>query len=161
MEIDGRSGYKWPFKISYPTSQPCFCAQPTPGCTERWHPLPLQFRNRNSQPPSYVWWCQSNDFSFHLLREKNHLHDHLYSAVIYICVFSFSLCVLGAVPGEWNHSLSTLLLSSVWKTPNQSTQIYVLERTAMQCTKLALCSLSVYVKTNSITIFCKQMLYYE
>lgn len=74
--------------------QPCLCEQSPPGFNERWHPLPLQFRNGNSQPTSYVWWCQSNIcFDFHLWKKitsKIILIQKLF--MFFVCFLSVCVC---------------------------------------------------------------------
>lgn len=77
--------------------QHCLCEQSPPGFNERWRPLPLQFRNRNSWPTSYVWWCQGNIcFDFHLWKKitsKIIFIQKLF--MFFVCFFQF-VCVGGS-----------------------------------------------------------------
>lgn len=82
--------------------------------------------------------------SFSKKKTKKHAFFFRKKIFTFFPLFS-SLSASGAVPGEWRLSLSTLRLSSIWKTLNQSIPISVQELTAMRCIKSALCYLSAYV----------------
>lgn len=140
------------FSLIFSTSiaQPSVCEQPPPGSAEKWRPLPLQLGDLHPRPAGHVWWRQGNaPVTFtaekHTTKKSTVPIFKQKKTLKMVPLFFSSLCVWAAAPGGWRLSSSTLRLSSIWRTPNQSIPISVRGLTAMLCIKSAPCCLSAYV----------------
>lgn len=145
--------------LSTSIAQPSVCEQPPSGSAEKWHPLPLQLGDLNPRPAGHVWWRQGNALvaftaEKHTKKSPVPIFKQPKKPKIFPFFFS-SLCVSAAAPGGWRLSSSTLRLSSIWTTPNQSILISVQGLTAMLCIKSALYYLSAYVAQFCTAHLCR------